>query len=735
MAASRKSTSRKRKGASAPMAPVTATSTTSGWSGMTSSQRIAWVCLHVLVFAVPVTMSNWTIIPGVHLPLTFDQFDIIKVFLQRGITLIAFGAWAWHVLVNGGTVRRTKVDYLILAVLGWFALSAIFSIHPPTALFGKYRRYEGLISFITYATIYFLAVQFLDRISRVRSLARTLFFAGVVVNGYGVMQYLGIDPFVWGRLPFEANRSFSTYGNPDLLGGFIVISLAVTLALALSENDYRWRFTYWAGFLLGAVCWVTAFTRGAWIGGAVGLAVIIFAAARAKTALTRVDWTFAGAIAAAVGLVVFRSLQSTNAVMNVAKRLVSIFEFDQGSALTRFQIWDAAWRATLDRPVFGFGPDTFRLVFPGYKPVEYTQTAGYISVADNVHNYILQLTSAVGIPGMLLLYGLFAAIAVFSARNAFKRPESEKDTGRLVLAGFWAAAAGYVVHLTFGLSVTGATFLLWVSMAALMAPHARTVEFKAPSWGVYAASATLVAVLVASVANFVYIQADNAYLMARLGGGYEQRLGNAKLAVARNPYNDMYRAEVGLAHTDAFFSIAGQMRNAQDQGQDIAPARAEAERVFLLAEASLLETIDFIEYEYDNYVFLTNLYNTAADVLSPEYNDRALATARKGIEVSEFGPAIRVQYAIALLTSGNNDEAERQLRAAAEMDLRYTEPNVLLGDVLARKGDYEGALVSYERVRELDPEYPGIDETIVKTEEALTGATRESAGAEPVSTE
>ncbi|MBE0418010.1 MAG: O-antigen ligase family protein [Coriobacteriia bacterium] len=688
---------------------------------MSTAQRVAWVALHVLVFSVPLAMGNWTWLPGVTMPFTFDQFDIVKVFAQRGVTLVAFAAWAFHILVNGGTVRRTKVDYLILVVLGWIALSTVFSVQVPTAVFGKYRRFEGLISFVNYATMYFLAVQFLDRVSRVRSLARTLFFSGTLVSFYGVLQYLGIDPLTWGRLPFEPNRAFSTYGNPDLLGGFLVIALPVALGLALSEKDYRWRIGYWAGFLLTMVCWIVAFTRGAWIGGAVALIVLGIAAWRMRTKLTMVDWSFSGGIAALSALVVVRSLASEHAVLNVWKRLVSIFDFGSGSALTRFQIWDAAWRATLDRPVFGFGPDTFRLVFPGYKPVEYVQVAGHISVADNVHNYFLQLATAIGIPGMLLLYGLFAAVAVLSFRTAFVRPESDTDNARLIVSAFWAAAVGYVVHLTFGISVTGSTFLLWIAMAALMAPGVRTVEVRAPSWGTIAAGAVIVVVAIASAGNIVYVRADNHYLKSRLGGSYEQRLTHAEASVRLNPYNDMYRAEVGVVYSDAFRSLLQQARNEQEAGGDPGPALEQAERVFRLAEASLLETIAFIPREYDNYLFVTNLYNLAGETLSGRYYADAIEWARKGIEVSEFGPGIRFQYAVALSGTGDLEAAERELLAAMEMDQRYVEPRFLLGDIYLRQGDAAAALEQLERVRELEPGYPGIDE-LIESAAGTTGA-------------
>ncbi len=680
---------------------------------MSTAQRIGWYGLHAMVFLVPVIISNWTWLPGVEWPFSYDQFDIIKVVFLRGITLVAFAGWLLHILVHGGTVRRTKIDYLILAVLGWFAVSTLLSVHPATAVFGKYRRFEGMLSLINYAVVYFLAVQYLDRLSRLRALARTLFYSGVLVSGYGVLQYLGLDPLSWAELPFEANRAFSFYGNPNLLGGFLVILLPISLSLALSEREQRLRIVYWAGSVLAVICWVVAFTRGAWIGGAVAIVALGIAAWRRRSALTSVDWSFAGAIAVLSAIVVGRSLMADDPVMNAWKRLVSIAEFDQGSAVTRFQIWDAAWRATLERPLFGFGPDTFRLIFPGFKPMEYAAAAGHQSVADNAHNYVLQLSSGVGIPGMMLLYGLFIAVLVLSFRTAFARQGlSGSADGSLVLSGMWAAVIGYLVHLTFGISVTGSTFLAWIAFAALMSPDARAVEVKPPGWGRIAAALVCVAVVVLSVGNFVYLLADRYYLDARLAETSSLKLARAEAAVRLNPYNDMYLSQVALVRVETFLGYLQRERTEAEAGMDTSETLARAESALRSAEAALIETIEFVPYEYDNYMFIANVYNIAGQALSPSYFQEALRWARKGIEVSEFGPGIRFQYAVALDATGQTDAAIEELLFAIELDPAYVDPSKILGEIYLRDGQPQKALEQFERIKRLEPSFPGIDEMI-----------------------
>jgi putative inorganic carbon (HCO3(-)) transporter len=682
---------------------------------MDLGDKIVWICLHALVLLVPLVISNLNFIGiGGGLPLTFDQFDILKLFTMRTITIVGLGAWIVSLLVRGGRVRFTKVDWLILAFLAWVGLTTITSIHWPTALFGKYRRFEGLISFVNYAAVFFLTVQMIDRPARMRSLLRTLFFSGAIVSFYGVLQYLGIEPVGYGSLPFEANRSFATYGNPDLLGGFLMFSLPLSIALALSEKRTLWRTIYWIGSVMSAVVWITAFTRSAWVGGFVAVACLITAAVRQRVRLQTEDWVMAGVALGLAGLVIVRSMNAPSEVMNFFARIRSIFQFGEGSALTRFQIWGAAWDAIKDRPIFGFGADTFRLVFPQYKPAAYVAIAGYLSVADNVHNYPLQVASAIGIPGFLLLYGIFTWVLVLSFKTAFSSVE-DRSGSRILYSGVWSAAIGYIVHLFFGLSVTGTSVLLWLLLGLLLAPDARSREVRAPSSAIGLGSSIVVGLVAAALlfGNVMYVAADRQYLMTRVGGlSPEDRVAAAERAVELNPYNDIYRAEVGLAWVDrayAFLSV-----------QDDEAAVQSALAMMQTAEQSFLETIEFVPAEYDNYVFLSNLYNTMAAYFDPAYYEKAAGIARSGIEVEEFGPAIRLEYARALLGLSNEDKAADELEFALELDPGFASGALLLAEIRENQGRPEEALELLRRTEAARPTQAGVAEAIAALEATLT---------------
>ncbi len=733
-------------------------------------ERIAWTCLHLLVFLVPIGMSNFGPFNASGAPLTYDQFDIVKVTLQRGLMLLAFGSWLIGILLRGGKVRFTRVEWLVFAFLGWVLLSAFFSVHPSTAIFGKYRRFEGLISFITYGVTFFVALQLADRPSRMRSLARTLAIGGFIVALYGALQVIGstsvgvarvlqplvlvgalgvtgvctwllvargtpdpddraalltiggismlagvflfaglgnnigsavarglsevpLDPVSWGTLPFETNRAFAMYGNPDLLGGYMIFPWAVAIALAITERNRTWRTLYWVFTFLNAFVGLTSYVRGAWIGATVAAIAIVVAYLRARSGsdlrLQTVDKVFMGAAGFAAGLVVLVTSFSSHPVTNVMARVVSIFNFTEGSAATRFQIWQAALAAVAERPILGWGADTFRLLFPRFKPAEYVEAAGYISVADNVHNYPLQLASGIGIPGALMLYALFGWVLVTAAPTVFARG---KGTDRLLMAGFWAAILGYATHLLFGLSVTGSTVFLWLAMGVVLSPSASAHEIRPPKWG--PAGITLVAavVLVGSLLNVRYIVADHHFLMARIVGQGDPAIARLERAIEINPYNDMYRLELGSAWHD-MFREAGRVY--QQGGWIDADAGARAAAYFERAERAYRGMLEFAPMEYDTYVFMANIYNEAASYLDAAYVEQAIDIARRGVEVQEYGPAVRVQLALAYLSLERVDEAIAELEFATSLDSKYAGAHKVLGDAYLRAGRVDDARAAY----------------------------------------
>ena len=665
-----------------------------------------------MVFVVPLATSNFTILGFEH-SFTNDVFEIVKVSVLRILTCVAVGAWAWNLLRKGGRIRHTPIDWLILAFVIWVAISTATSVHWPTALLGKPSRYEGLLTFVNYAVLYFLVLQLADRSSRVRSLARSLFWSSVVVAVFGLLQYLGVQHPGWVPLGFEPNRAFSTYGNPNFLGGFLIFSVTVALGLALLERRRVWRLLYWAGFGLNGLALIATFTRGAWIGGFVSLVLLSVIAWRQRPAMQRIDWIPAGA-SLAVGLgIIIRSLSSSSEVLNFARRIGSIFQFSSGSGQSRMEIWRSAFAAIADRPILGSGPDTFRLVFHRFKTAEYVRIKGGSSGADNAHNYLLHLASGVGFPGLLLFAAVFVWAAVRSFTTIFKRSD---DPFRLMLGAFWAASAGYLIHLFFGLSLPGTSFLVWTALAIVLVPTARSIGVKVARWGTVAGLAVIVIVAAGVAYQGVVLAADHSYSKSQTASLAGEQTQEALRATELNPLNADYRQGLGLAYLAEMRAYLQAGAEAQQKGEDTTPYEKQVVRSFLEAKSALEKAIDFTPPEYDNYVILASLYNLAGEAMDADLYQDAIQVAERGLQIMPLGTSIRVQLAHSLVATGRMPEAVEALEYCVQIDPTGGEAAAYLAGIYQQQGDPDKALELLRSVEALAPGQPGIADAIRELE-------------------
>lgn len=646
-------------------------------SDMTTEGKIAWYILLIMVFLVPLALSNLTFL-GFKLPLSADIYDNLKVTILRVGVVAALLAWGYDMLKNGGKLRTSPVFWVFGAFLVWATISTFTSVSPITSFFGKYRRYEGLWSYFLYASLFFLVIQYATNVARVKMLAKALIYSSGIIALYGLGQSVGIEPIMRGVDAFEPGRSYSTYGNPDLLAGFLAFGTFVTLGVALGERGKFRRPFYWLVFLMNSAVVVTAYSRSIWVGFAVGMVAMVLFAVRQRTRLHGTDWGFLGATGAATIVYIASSLTRNNAVTNFGSRLVSIFQFNEGSSLTRFEIWQAAIAAIKDRPLFGFGPDTFRLVFRRYAPTAYAQDAGYLSVADNVHNYLLQLAAGVGIIGCALYYAMAFWIAAITFKLGFtpaEKDESVSKAGRLMYGGLWSACLAYMVHLFFGLSLPGATFLLFIFMGALVAPLARERECEpVKSLAPVALGVGGIAVVLISFFSLRLFSADYAYVK---GDAYAQTdpvsaVQFYKRATELNPYNDRYRTEYFSASATLALQALQAAQNKQITMQ-------EADTYIAQAEEAGEEAIKFMPWEYDNYSMIGLFYDQLGDMTGDKtYYEKTIALTEPQIKLTPTGLALRYAYAKALIGMGRVDQAKAQLEICVKQDTNFEGAKTLL---------------------------------------------------------
>jgi O-antigen ligase len=208
---------------------------------------------------------------------------------------------------------------------------------------------------------------------------------------------------IWnGIAPFEARDlhagTTALLGNPNDVGSFLVPGLVATAAwiLATKRIALRLLLTPLALLMIGGLA--ASRTRGAFLGAAVGLAVLAVVRWRVRALL----WT--GAAAVVAGLI---AAASPALVGNVFDSPVEMLLSGRAIAFA------SAWRMFTESPLFGVGPGNFVYAYFDYASavqasmIEYA-IAGRQLMFGEAHNDHLQVLAETGIVG----YALFIASLV-----------------------------------------------------------------------------------------------------------------------------------------------------------------------------------------------------------------------------------------------------------------------------------------------------------------------------------
>ena len=159
--------------------------------------------------------------------------------------------------------------------LGWGVVSTVFSVSPWMSVWGSYYVYSGLVALLGYVLVAFLAIQYARSSAALRTVMATAVVSGSLVSVYAIMQFWEVDPFEWAG--GETSRVFSTFGNADMLGDYLIFPLALALGLALASSR-AWQVALWfSAAALAATALLATSTRGAWLGVAVVLLCLAIA--------------------------------------------------------------------------------------------------------------------------------------------------------------------------------------------------------------------------------------------------------------------------------------------------------------------------------------------------------------------------------------------------------------------------------------------------------------------------
>jgi tetratricopeptide (TPR) repeat protein len=386
------------------------------------------------------------------LPLAFclrayDPTAIKFAILQWGSLTMLLG-WLWQGISRGRFQAPASSWTALLPALAYGAWMLVrFATEP--------HKIAALPDFLTQLTmlIGFLAafLGFAGSRSASRFAALTVAAAWLVAL-YGLSQAAGVDHFIW-KGAF-GSRAFSSF-----------LAVAVPVALTLELDEETPSPLRAAALLLLPVAGAAVVLTSSQIGAAafcvscLTYAVIVPASLRTRRALR--SGGFALLAAAVVGGTAMIFTPKTETLVPELRRLTAAAEL----------------RMAAERPLLGFGPGSFSIEYPRFRPAEAMKLEGArASTAFYPELPLLGVVVELGVVGAVLWLWLFGAALWTGVRGASALRRAGAMPESVYAAGFAAAAAGVLAaaHVGWtGLSPAPAWFA-WplAGLAAGLAPLA-----------------------------------------------------------------------------------------------------------------------------------------------------------------------------------------------------------------------------------------------------------------------
>ena len=259
-----------------------------------------------------------------------------------------------------------------------------------------------------------------------------------VVLGYFLYFFKAETRFIG---PFF-NTLYHAHVWPNAFALFLLMTWPV--GLLFFEKKGKWATAVLIGFVLSAL--LLTYSRGALIvlgGQGVLLFIYFFRRIRLKTALL---------ILLALGSAVFMFLE-TNYFRSASFDVIDVGEraaFENSESLTsateRMDFWTGAVELTFEKPLFGWGPFSFR---QAYNPIQKT----FLGSADHPHNIFLKISSEYGLIALFAFLAFLITVLVTVVKRFPKLAKQKRDAVYILGVSIAGAFAHNLIDYNFNFFV------------------------------------------------------------------------------------------------------------------------------------------------------------------------------------------------------------------------------------------------------------------------------------------
>jgi hypothetical protein len=427
-----------------PVVPVAAAAVTG--VGVVSVLRPVWA-IYAAVLLIPLESASASF--GEGFGLTPTEFVVVCA---------AVGWTFQRVARRGGESLRSPLTLPLLVLV---------ACHIP-GLFLAADPFVVLKEFVMWSLIFvlYLAVLADDRPGGPVRLAAVIATAGALVAGIAVAKSAGSDQVALNFGGIVTDRATGSFESPVLLAIFVTICVPLQLVFALRARSSIARLAGWLGAAVSISALSLALTRGAFVALAIAGIWLVVVWRPARTMALVLAIVLTGLL-----LTKFNPLSSLLNTDLVVERIATVTSPETQTVEERLRIWRKTPQIFEDHLPFGIGAENlpqhagaYGLLFPAGAP-------------NNAHDTVLVIATEFGIPGLITLAWLGAALMRTLKRARAIRLEPERSLAIAISASFLALAVDALTDYSYG---DNAFFLVVILLAAIASRLARNAEVPAP---------------------------------------------------------------------------------------------------------------------------------------------------------------------------------------------------------------------------------------------------------------
>ncbi len=418
-------------------------------------EKISKISWYASLFCVLV------VLPSTFFPFIGGKYAFFRVAVEISLAFFLL-AWAFE-MRTGDLMRRVREllrQPIVIAVtvfIGVYMLATVLAYDPMAAFWSNYERGDGAFQMLHYYAFFALALLlFREKKDWIRAMQLSLVAAGLMII-YGILATMSVNGFVgpysvsgstlgfWDRL-LQA-RFQGSLGNPSYVAPYLMFIMAYAAYLWLQGNLQSWKRGIAYGALIAFLLFffVLTQTRGAYLG--LGAAVVAFALLSLFFWPQGRKWVGIGFGVLACVFVVLAIYRHTAFVQALpGSRFLSLIDTraSDPTVSNRIWTWGSAWAGFKERPILGWGPENFSVVFDRhFNPNHFSPVRGGETWFDRAHNVVFDTLVQTGIVGLLSYLALIGTVLSRAFRNALQSASRRVSAEWAIFA---ALMIGYLVQ-------------------------------------------------------------------------------------------------------------------------------------------------------------------------------------------------------------------------------------------------------------------------------------------------